>query len=103
VKAYFGVSHSDTVGTELRNHTILTFPLKGNMPTVKISQISIIMYPMRKSCISLATGLVLGLMGNKGNKAYLRPTAACFRSDRHNRYVVNTIAIPQRIIDPILC
>jgi hypothetical protein len=33
--------------------TILTLLLKGNLPTVKISHISIIMYAMRKTCISL--------------------------------------------------
>jgi hypothetical protein len=36
--------------------TIRTLLLSGNFPTVKISQISINIYPTRKTCISLSTG-----------------------------------------------
>jgi hypothetical protein len=32
--------------------------------------------------------------------AYLLPTAACFRSDRHNKNAETAIAIPQSMIEP---
>lgn len=34
---------------------------------------------------------------------HLRPTAAAFRSDRHRRNAVTTIAIPHSIIEPRAC
>lgn len=33
-------------------------------------------------------------------ETYLRPTAACFFSDRHKRNADTAIAIPQSIIEP---
>lgn len=77
-----------------------TVLLKGKSPTVNISQISMIMYPIKKICISLQIE-VSAYSETLLDLTDLRPTAACFRSDRHRRKAETAIAIPQRRITPV--
>ena len=80
--------------------TIVTLLLKGNFPTVKISQISIIMYAMRKTCISLHSKMSVAGLKIMDFHTYLLPTAACFLSDLQKRNAETTIASPARSMDP---
>ena len=80
--------------------TILTLLLKGNFPTVKISHISIIMYAMRKTCISLDSKMSVAVSKIMDFYTYLLPTAACFLSDLQKRKAETTIASPARSMDP---
>ena len=82
--------------------TILTLLLRGNFPTVKISHISIIMYAMRKTCISLNREMSVSGPKFMDFHTYLLPTAACFLSDFQKRKAETTIASPARSIDPII-
>jgi hypothetical protein len=82
--------------------TILTLLLKGNFPTVKISHISIIMYAMRKTCISLDSKMSVAGPKIMDFHTYLLPTAACFLSDLQKRNAETTIASPARSMEPII-
>lgn len=91
---------SDFFGGGLR--TSLTLSGKGKPPTVKISHISTTMKPARNICISLERLQFLSLAPNVFDASYLRPTAACFVSDRHSKKTVMTIAMAHSIIEPDL-
>jgi len=79
--------------------TIRTRSGTGKPPMLKISQISMKMYPRRNNCISLEDGSVLSIAFRLGCTDLL-PTAAFFLCVIHRRNSVVKMAMPHKIMTP---
>ncbi len=79
--------------------TIRTRSDTGKPPMLKISQISMRIYPRRNNCISLEDGSVPSIASRIGCTDLL-PTAAFFLCVLHRRNRVVKMAMPQKIMTP---
>ena len=92
-----------TIGSKLTFRTVAS---SGKPPTVKISHISITIKPMRNNCISLVDSssqrIPLVIHYTPVNaKTNLRPTAAFFLSDLHNRKADVKIDMNASMMEPV--
>lgn len=88
-------------------YTFLIESLSGKAPTEKISQIEMMMKPIRNSCISLpftvsreSKTLTIQQKKTIRKRPHLRPTAALFLSDRHIKNSVEKMAMKQSNMEP---